>query len=267
RRDRQIRRQPLLEELRDDRRRRLGRLPREAHVVERRFHLRGVAGAQLLQRRRIERDRRLCRRAFRRRLRRRCRFLWSLLCRCVGCERHDDRQDEERDGDRQRANDATTHDRSALPAKLPVASITTAPKWPRSRARESSSTTLGVLSAPSMSPVAPRSRPPKRPWYLVAALVAGWLLGANAMSDGCQTIQYYRGEALNMQAPPELTDVAARQRVVELAQKYVAVMDAARGRLLPIGVALLVLGAAMVMLSARAMSGRPGARGALVQVT
>jgi hypothetical protein len=118
-----------------------------------------------------------------------------------------------------------------------------------------------------MSPVAPRSRLPKRPWYLVASLVAGWLLGANAMSEGCQSIQYYRGETINIQAPTNVTDVEARQRIIELSQKVIGAMDAARSRLLPIGVALLVLGAAMVMLSARAMSGRPGARGALVQIT
>jgi hypothetical protein len=114
----------------------------------------------------------------------------------------------------------------------------------------------------------PRSRAPKRPWYLVAALVAGWVLGANAMNDGCNAIAFYRGEHVDVKAPADaITDVEARANVITMSERYFATVDAAKKRHLPIGVALLLLGAAMVMLSARAMSGRPGARGGLVQVT
>ena len=114
----------------------------------------------------------------------------------------------------------------------------------------------------------PRSRAPKRPWYLVAALVAGWVLGANAMNDGCTAVAFYRGEHIDIRAAADpITDVEARANVITLGERYIATLDAAKNRELPIGVASLLLGAAMVMLSARAMSGRAGARGGLVQVT
>ena len=45
------------------------------------------------------------------------------------------------------------------------------------------------------------------------------------------------------------------------------VHDQAKRREFPLGIAALLLGGAMVAMSARAMSGREGARGALVQVT
>jgi len=125
-----------------------------------------------------------------------------------------------------------------------------------------------VLSRPSMSPVPPRSRAPKRPWYLVAALIAGWMIGASAMSDGCNIVMFYRGDAVDVERPAqEITDVEARKQVIDLGARVIAARDAARNRLLPLGIASLLLGAAMVMFSARALSGRAGARGALVQVT
>jgi hypothetical protein len=125
-----------------------------------------------------------------------------------------------------------------------------------------------VLSRPEMSNDPPRSRAPKRPWYLVAALVAGWVLGANGMWDGCNAVAFYKSEKIDVETPAQsINDSAARAKVIALNQRFVATLDAARNRLLPIGIASLLLGAAMVMFSWRAMSGRPGSRGVLVQVT
>jgi hypothetical protein len=110
-------------------------------------------------------------------------------------------------------------------------------------------------------------KPPKRPRYLALALVGGWILGANAMSEGCSMLEYYKDGGDAEASAAQITDVEQRAKVIELATHRAAVLDAARNRELPINVGFLVLGAAMVMLSARAMSGHAGSRGALVQVT
>ncbi|MEO6572538.1 MAG: hypothetical protein ABIP89_01775, partial [Polyangiaceae bacterium] len=55
-------------------------------------------------------------------------------------------------------------------------------------------------------------------------------------------------------------------RVTAAAEHYADVMNTSRGRMFPLAVAAFLLGTVMVAFSARAMSGRKGGRGGLVQV-
>ncbi len=126
-----------------------------------------------------------------------------------------------------------------------------------------------MATPPSSRP--PRaSRPPgaKRPWYLIVALIGSWLFGAAILVNGCETLAFYKSDTVDGNAAAEqLADDAQREQVASRIEHYFTVMDGARRRVLPLSIAALLLGAAMVALSARAMSGRPGARSGLVQVT
>jgi len=114
------------------------------------------------------------------------------------------------------------------------------------------------------------SRPPlaqKRPWYLFAALVAGWIYGAQALSEGYDTIAYYRGDHVDVHAlADDFNDSSARDAITALADRWIALKDASKKREYPLGVASLLLGGAMILFAARSMAGREGARSALVQV-
>jgi hypothetical protein len=116
----------------------------------------------------------------------------------------------------------------------------------------------------------PASRPPppsKRPWYLVAALVGGWVYGAQALSEGYEAIAFYRGEQTDVHAMADpIADTSLRDVAVAAGERWLAMKQSSQERELPIGAATLLLGAAMVLLSARSMTGREGARSALVQV-
>jgi hypothetical protein len=109
--------------------------------------------------------------------------------------------------------------------------------------------------------------PTKRPWYLFAALVAGWIYGAQALSEGYEAIAFYRGEQVDVHTvADQIPDTKLRDVAVAAGEHWLAAKQSSQGRELPIGVATLLLGAAMVLLSARSMTGREGARSALVQV-
>jgi len=112
----------------------------------------------------------------------------------------------------------------------------------------------------------------RRPWYLVVSLVVAWLLGALALMAGGSVITFYKQDAGELQQaldrdeerePDPEARVLFRARTERLEDAH----DRAKRREFPLGVAALLLGGAMVAMSARAMSGREGARGALVQVT
>jgi hypothetical protein len=109
----------------------------------------------------------------------------------------------------------------------------------------------------------------KRPWYLVAALVGAWILGATAMNKGCAEIAYYKAtdHAELVQAEAETFGPEAdHTAVVQAIERYCGVKDGARSRVFPLAVSAFLLGAAMWSLAAGAMANRDGARSALVQV-
>jgi hypothetical protein len=115
------------------------------------------------------------------------------------------------------------------------------------------------------------SRPPaaltKRPWYLTAALVASWIYGARALSEGYQDLAFYRGERPDVHAmADELPSAQARDDASKAGDRWLALKDGEKQREMPIGAASLLLGAAMVIFAARSMAGREGSRSALVQI-
>jgi hypothetical protein len=119
------------------------------------------------------------------------------------------------------------------------------------------------------------SRPPKgrgqRPWYLLVSLVASWLLGAMALMSGGSVVAFFREDANELRQAVDrdgnrLADEEDRSLFKERSERLNEIHERARTREFPLGVATLVLGGAMVAMSARAMSGREGARGALVQI-
>jgi hypothetical protein len=117
----------------------------------------------------------------------------------------------------------------------------------------------------------PGSRPP-RPWYLLVALIAAWLLGAVGLMSGGSIVAFYREDASELRQSLDrdeehLLSEDERALLRERTERLNDVLERAKKREFPLGVGTLVLGGAMVALAARSMSGREGARGALVQVT
>jgi hypothetical protein len=93
------------------------------------------------------------------------------------------------------------------------------------------------------------------------------MYGARALGDGYETIAYYRGEHGDVHTvADEVNDSSARAAINALADKWVEAKDASRSRELPLAIASLLLGGAMILFAARSMAGREGARSALVQV-
>jgi hypothetical protein len=101
----------------------------------------------------------------------------------------------------------------------------------------------------------------------VAALVGGWVYGAQALSEGYEAIAFYRGEQTDVHTlADQIPDGSLRDIAVAAGERWLAMKQSSQNREMPIGAATLLLGAAMVLLSARSMTGREGARSALVQV-
>jgi hypothetical protein len=108
---------------------------------------------------------------------------------------------------------------------------------------------------------------PKRPFYLVLALLGAWVFGASGFVDGCAVIGYYKSDRVEaVGAFPEVTGNEGRAKVSAAAEHYADVMNTTRHRIFPIAVAAFLLGTVMVAFAARAMSGRKGGRGGLLQV-
>jgi len=101
----------------------------------------------------------------------------------------------------------------------------------------------------------------------MAALVAGWIYGAHALSEGYDAVAFYRGDQTDVHTIADrIPDTSMRDVAVAAGEKWLAMWNATRDRQMPIGVGSMILGAAMVLFAARSMAGREGARSALVQV-
>lgn len=118
-----------------------------------------------------------------------------------------------------------------------------------------------------MAPPSGSARP-KRPRWLVVALVGALVIGAGCWTEGCERLAFYRGET-DRQASAlvdQVHDGPARAHVEALYRRYTELADARRKRAIPLAAATFVLGAALLALAARGLAGRSNARSALVQV-
>ncbi len=99
------------------------------------------------------------------------------------------------------------------------------------------------------------------------ALIGSWIFGASGFIDGCSTLAFYKTPTVD--AADYVAGVkndAERVEATAAAERYITAMHTAKERVFPLGIAALLLGGAMVVFSARAMSGRSGARSGLLQV-
>jgi hypothetical protein len=107
----------------------------------------------------------------------------------------------------------------------------------------------------------------KRPRWLVAALVAALVFGAGCWTEGCERLSFYRGDRdARVQMIAQLKDENDRTRVDALYKQYVDIADANRSRGIPLAAATFVLGAALLALAGRGLTGRANARAAIMQV-
>ncbi len=106
----------------------------------------------------------------------------------------------------------------------------------------------------------------KRPWYLVLALLGALALGTAGAFQGWGTFVSYHDPIDPSMAGVGIPDEADRLAVVARLQAYVQTLDAAKPRVWPLGVATLLLGAAIFVFAMRALGGSRGARAALVQL-
>lgn len=118
-----------------------------------------------------------------------------------------------------------------------------------------------------------RSERPRRPRYLAVALVAALVLGAGCWSEGCdrmrlyKTPAFYNGETDAGQVlHSSIKSDDDRRRAEALYQHFIETAELARKRAFPMAAATWVLGAALLVLASRGLSGRNNTRNALMQV-
>lgn len=118
----------------------------------------------------------------------------------------------------------------------------------------------------SMPPKIEAERP-RRPKYLVAALILALLFGAGCWTEGCATLAFYRGDTDVLAEQNEhIADEQDRARVTALYQRYLDAADTGKNRSIPFAAGIFVLGAALLALGARGLAGRANTRSALMQV-
>jgi len=109
--------------------------------------------------------------------------------------------------------------------------------------------------------------PPKKPRYLLVALIMALVFGAGCWTDGCGRLAFYRGERDPSQAlHASIQSETDRTRAEALYRRFTEVADAARARAIPMAAATFVLGAALLALAARGLAGKTNTRSPLMQV-
>jgi hypothetical protein len=111
------------------------------------------------------------------------------------------------------------------------------------------------------------SEPPRRPWYLVIALLTCLIgFGGCGSLAAWGTIERFRGVEVE---PPsaDLTHEDNRKAAAAAYDRWTAAIQTERARSFPLTVGELVLGLAIFFFSSAAWMGRGGARRALVQLT
>ena len=120
----------------------------------------------------------------------------------------------------------------------------------------------------SGSESAQRTEPARRPRYLVVALVGALVLGAASCTEGYGRLGSYHGgsEQQHAMLMSSIQDEGGRAEAEALYQRFVDVANAASGRAVPMAAAMFVLGAALLTLASRGLSGKANTRSALMQV-
>lgn len=106
----------------------------------------------------------------------------------------------------------------------------------------------------------------KRPWYLVLALLGALALGTTGAYGGWAQVAAYHAVVDPSVIGEGIVDEHERAVVETRAEAVVHALDQAKARGWPLGVAMLLLGGAMVFMSLRAIGGSSTARIALVQL-
>lgn len=111
------------------------------------------------------------------------------------------------------------------------------------------------------------SEAPRRPWYLVVALLVCMLgFGGCGATGGWQTIQRYRGVQLE-NPNGDLTHEDEQKAAIAAYDAWTSALESEQHRGFPLAVAELVLGLALSAFAMGAWVGRGGARRAVVQIT
>jgi hypothetical protein len=106
----------------------------------------------------------------------------------------------------------------------------------------------------------------KRPWYLVLALLGALALGTAGAFQGWGTFVSYHEPIDPTVVGSGIADEADRLAVIARFEAYLQVLDVAKSRAWPLGVATLVLGTAIFVFAMRALGGNRAARAVLVQL-
>ncbi|MFO0664371.1 MAG: hypothetical protein U0174_10495 [Polyangiaceae bacterium] len=108
--------------------------------------------------------------------------------------------------------------------------------------------------------------PKKRPWYLVLALVLSTSFGACGWFDGYQSVLFYRDTQVDAPAIVEqLPENAAKARVREAHGALIQERDLSRKRGFPLAVGTFLVGAAVLLFTARAFANRGTSKQFLLQ--
>ena len=100
----------------------------------------------------------------------------------------------------------------------------------------------------------------KRPFALIAAMVACILMGLSGFLGGATDVAWFRGDVSDEARVPPGTSEEDAQRLAALSARRREIRDAGRRRLLPLAVANLLVSALLFVAANRALVGRPGAR-------